>query len=131
MVREGSIMTKIFTGDVKSIPFSRCDCCGSLVTFVEIVITLPGNKDGPAEYAWACPKCQGLDSFTDVDSIIAAAAKRLSASTEIEVEWWLRRKHRMNVADAKYIIERARAAEAVDAYTAGRANGAPAGGRAG
>jgi len=100
-------MTKIFTGNVKSIPISRCDCCGSLVDNVEIVKTLPCGHDGPAEYAWACPDCQGLDSFTDVESIVVAAAKRLSASTEIEVEWWLRRKHKLSLVDARYVIERA------------------------
>jgi hypothetical protein len=101
-------MTKIFTGDTKTIPLSRCDCCGAIVDEVEIVKTLCGNRDAPAEHAWACPECFGLDSFTDVDSIVAAAAERLSASTEIEVEWWLR-KHKMNVADARYVIEQAKA----------------------
>jgi hypothetical protein len=107
-------MTKTFTGNVKPIPLSRCDCCGALVDYVERVITLRGNRDNPTEYANACPECSGLDSFTDVESIVAAAAKRLSASTEIEVEWWLR-KRKMNVADAKYVIEQAKVAETVDA----------------
>ncbi len=112
-------MTATFTGDVRCIPFSRCDCCGSLVTFAEIVITLRGNKDGPAEYAWACPACFGLDSFTDVDSIVAAAAKRLLVSTEVEVEWWLRNR-KMSAADARYVIERAKAEETVEASPARR-----------
>ena len=101
-------MTKTFTGAVKTIPLSRCDRCGALVSYAEIVRTLQGNTNGPAEYAWACPECFGLDSFTDVESIVASTAKRLSVSTEIEVEWFLR-KQKLSLVDARYIIERAKA----------------------
>ena len=101
----------IFTGEVKTIHLSRCDCCGALVEHVEKVITLRGNRDNPTEYANACPECNGLDSFTDIYRLIELSAKRLSVSTEIEVEWWLRRKHKMSLADARYIIEQAKAAE--------------------
>ena len=98
----------IFTGEVKTIHLSRCDCCGALVKHVEKVITLRGNRDNPTEYANACPECNGLDSFTDIYRLIELGAKRLSVSTEIEVEWWLR-KQKMSVADARYIIEQAKA----------------------
>ena len=101
-------MTKTFTGEVKTIHLSRCDCCGALVKHVEKVITLRGNRDNPTEYANACPECNGLDSFTDVESIVASTAKRLSVSTEIEVEWFLR-KQKLSLADARYIIEQAKA----------------------
>ena len=101
-------MTKTFTGEVKTIPLSRCDCCGALLDYVKRVITLRGNRDNPTEYAWACPECGGLDSYTDVVSLYDLAAKRLAVSTEIEVEWFLR-KQKLSLVDARYIIERAKA----------------------
>jgi hypothetical protein len=86
---------------------------------VEKVITLRGNRDNPTEYANACPECNGLDSFTDIYRLIELGAKRLSVSTEIEVEWWLR-KQKMSVADARYIIEQARPRTLTNAGKAGR-----------
>jgi len=41
-----------------------CDTCHAEITWANVVMTLAGNRDNPTEYAWACPECGCLDSFT-------------------------------------------------------------------
>ena len=41
-----------------------CDTCHAEIARANVVMTLAGNRDNPAEYAWACPECGCLDSFT-------------------------------------------------------------------
>ena len=41
-----------------------CDICGAETDQADVVMTLAGSRDEPAEYAWACPECGCLDSFT-------------------------------------------------------------------
>ena len=41
-----------------------CDICGAETDRADVVLILAGNRDNPAEYAWACTECGCLDSFT-------------------------------------------------------------------
>jgi len=73
----------IFTGDTIKIAESKCDYCGALVDEVEFVIMLRGNRDNPTEYGWACPECQGLDSFTATGRKDAIATRLAARSVTL------------------------------------------------
>ena len=43
----------------------RCHACRCIIDACDVVMTLPGNRDNPAEYALACPECRRVEPGFD------------------------------------------------------------------
>lgn len=55
------------TGQDRAKETQRCAKCGYVGRTVAVVMTLAATHDSPAEYAWACPECLGVETLDPWD----------------------------------------------------------------
>jgi len=53
----------IVTGEDRAPETQQCSQCGYIGRTVLVVRTLEETPDSPAEYAWACPECMGVETL--------------------------------------------------------------------
>lgn len=57
-----SFCSKITGQDMSPVKL-LCRKCGHVGRTVAVVMTLAATHDDPAEYAWACPECMGVETL--------------------------------------------------------------------
>lgn len=51
------------TGQNRATEMQRCARCGYVGRTVVTVMMLAATLNDPAEYAWACPECMGVETL--------------------------------------------------------------------